>query len=354
MQRPVMDPTFVDDLLDSRAAQPRASRWWQLWRLLWRVARSAVSILLTDLMPRVIRRRLKIEDGTPLTRFVRGLLYRLAFLPILLVLIVATMVFNATHPPGVLADTDPTADAIYYEPLNFISDDGTRCEAWLVPVLDAKRVIAMKEEAVAQRQPSVLLVHDFGNSKQQMLPLVRPLHEAGMVVLVVGLRGSGTTLPAAQTFGLTEWMDIRAASEMLRHRPYVDANRIGVVGIGTGATAALLAAQHDDGLRALVLADPATGADEVVATRIAPHQPCLSWMRPVCKWSFEMAFGLDAEDLELRRFQTLRSSRPVIMLDCPRGATDVLGAQQIGPVRAFLEKHLNDEVPVVADSRSSR
>src|SRR3954467_8110740 len=114
-----------------------------------------------------------------------------------------------------------------------------------------------------------------------MLPLVRPLHDAGFVVLVVGVRGSGTTTPAAQTFGLTEWMDVRAAAEMLRRRPYVDANKIGGAGIGTGATAALLAAEPDDGLRALVLDDPASSADEVVAHRLAPRLPYLEWMRPI-------------------------------------------------------------------------
>ncbi len=345
MQRPVMDPTFVDDAQHS-AARLRKPRFRQMWKL----ARKLGSILLTDLMPRIVRKRLKVEEGTPLGRFVRGVMYRLAFMPILLSLVIAALVMTGTHPPAVSVETDPATDAIYYEPVNFQADDGTRSEAWLVPVLDARRVIELKERALHVKHPAVILAHDYGASKQQMLPLVRPLHDAGMVVLVVGLRGSGTATPAAQTFGLTEVGDVKAAADMLRRRAYIDPDRIGVVGIGTGATAALLAAQRDESLSVLVLDDPPRGAEDVIAQHIAPHPECLRWMLPMCKWAFEIAFGVDAEDVEISRFQKLMSTHPVLMLDHRGAGTGVLGPHQIAQVEAFLRKHLMKNGPAMADT----
>ena len=108
-----------------------------------------------------------------------------------------------------------------------------------------------------------------------MLPLMRPLHNAGFVVLAVSLRGCGESGPAAVTFGLNEAQDVQAAVEMLRRRPFVDGNHIGLIGIGTGATACLLAADRDASLHALVLDHPLHNFDEAVAHHLAPEQSYL-------------------------------------------------------------------------------
>jgi dienelactone hydrolase len=90
-----------------------------------------------------------------------------------------------------------------------------------------------------------------------MLPLVRPLHDAGFVVMVVALRGCGASAPAGETFGLLESNDVKAAVAVLRKRPFVDPNRIAIVGVGAGANACVLAASEDAGIKALVLDHPA-------------------------------------------------------------------------------------------------
>ena len=88
--------------------------------------------------------------------------------------------------------TGPLIAELWLDPwrLRFLADDGTRLEAWLVPVIDAKRVIAEKEAVIRRKSPAAVLVHDFGATREQMLSLVHPLHDAGFVVLVLSLRGS--------------------------------------------------------------------------------------------------------------------------------------------------------------------
>src|SRR5262249_29813903 len=145
------------------------------------------------------------------------------------------------------------SQGVYYDPVNFLSDDGARLEGWLVPVVDAKKVLEEKDQIIGKRYPAVVLVHDFAGSRQQLLPMVQPLHNAGFVVLAMNLRGTTQSAREAQTFGIKEAMDVKAAVDMLRRRLFVDPAKIAVVGIGTGANAAMIAGRNDPSIAALVL-----------------------------------------------------------------------------------------------------
>lgn len=297
-----------------------------------------VSLLFVDLL----RRRSKIKDevGTPFSRFMRKLLYRLMFVPTLLAVLIGILVVTATHPkpaPGVM---DPVSKGVYYDPVELLSLDGTKLEGWLVPVVDARKVIAEKEKMLHRKQPAVVLVHDFGASRQQMLPLIAPLHDAGFVLLAINLRGHGPSAAVGSTFGLNEAQDVRAAVEMLRRRSFVDPEAIGVIGVGTGATAALLAAEQDPRISALVLDHPVRQFDDILNERIGPKQSWLSWVRPMCKWTFEIAYKVDAEDVNLGHFAELMKSKPVFLMDEPGETVSCVKPVRAGQIADFLKKHV--------------
>ena len=239
MQRPVMNPTWMDE-----GFAPRKRSFWDRLRMFRRIFRMVGKILLWDPLMRY-RCGLRIEDGTPWRRFCRGFLYRLTFLPVFAALTVATLVYAGTHPRQSSAEVDPNSQGIYYDAVSLRTDDGVRLDAWLVPVLEADQVLREKELALRTNHPAVLLVHDYGRDRSQMLPLVRPLHDAGFVVMVVALRGCGTSESWSSTFGLLESNDVKAAVAVLRKRNFVDPKRVAVIGVGTGANAALLAAAED-------------------------------------------------------------------------------------------------------------
>lgn len=311
MQRPVMNPNFVDEpaAAETRTAGP--SRWVRAARLLVRLGR----IFVTDLL-RYRRDGLRVDVGSPLSRFVRGLMYRLMFVPIVLAIIVTALVATATHPRPTPAVADPTSAGIYYDPVELLSLDNTRLEGWLVPVIDAHRVLIEGDDLLLRRYPAIVLAHDFAASRQQLLPLIAPLHEAGYVVLAVNLRGHGPGAPSVgATFGLNESQDVRAAVEMLRRRNFVDADAIGLVGVGTGATACLLAAQQDPRLRIMVLDHPVRQFDDILAHQIGPRQAWLAWLRPMCQWTFEIAYKVNANDVNLNRFGSLMSVSKVLLFD---------------------------------------
>jgi pimeloyl-ACP methyl ester carboxylesterase len=280
-----------------------------------------------------------VDRGTKVNQFCRALLYRLMFVPVLMALTVAALVYAGTHPKQPGSEVDPSSLGVYYDPVTFLSEDGVRLEAWLVPVLEPGAVIAQKEQVLRQKYPAVVLVHDFGNRRQQMLPLVRPLHDAGNVVLVVSLRGCSPSGASGATFGLRESLDVRAAVQTVRNLVYVDPKRIAIVGVGTGASAALLAVADDPRVTALVLEHPTVGAQQLVTDHLTPRVAALNWLSPMCKWAFEMSYQVDADDLEWSRLGRVLKSRSVLMLDSPSSASG-FSDEKINSVREFLREKL--------------
>jgi len=297
MQRPVMNPM---DLGDAEPSPRRGIPWRVVGHGLWIALRWLWRVLLTD--PRDLGRRgVPVEEGALLARFLRGLLYRLAFIPVLVMLAVGALVYCGTHPRIAAADVDPFVQGVYYDPVNFISEDGLPLEAWLVPVVDARRILLDGESALHRKWPAVVLVHGHYATRSQLLPLVKPLHEEGWIVLVLAVRGAGTASPQGRTFGLNESEDVRAALDMLRRRPFVDGSRLAVIGVDTGANAALLAAERDPAPVAIVLDAPVSSADDAIERFIMPPQPYLKWISPLCKWAFDLAYEKDINEIDMTR-----------------------------------------------------
>jgi pimeloyl-ACP methyl ester carboxylesterase len=337
----MLNPSFLDEDPAERTA-PRKKSWWGKLAVVWRLFKAAGGFLLTNpLTGKRARARLKIDDGlSPFQRFCRGLLYRLAFVPVIIVLAVAAFVYKGTHPRRQGVEIDPSSQGVFYDPVSFTTEDGVRIEGWLVPMYDATLVLAKRDEVLRKKHPAVVLVHGFGQNRQQVLPLVKPLHDAGFVVLAVNTRGCGQSEGSGSTFGLREALDIQAAIFALRGLAYVDGRRIGVVGVGTGATAAMITARKDATVAAIVLDRPVTGAKDIIADYIGPTHHSFLWMQPLCKWGFEMAYRVDAEELDSERYASILKSRPVLMLDTPTDSSDLKTPATVVAVRDFLKSTL--------------
>src|SRR4051812_17801532 len=103
MQRPVMNPTFYDDSQPSSHGRRKIVK--LLVAALRRVLRFAFALATYDPFTKIAGFR--IEEGTAVTRAVRGLLYRLAFVPIFIAATACAIVYAATHPkPPPVAEVD--------------------------------------------------------------------------------------------------------------------------------------------------------------------------------------------------------------------------------------------------------
>jgi pimeloyl-ACP methyl ester carboxylesterase len=257
--------------------------------------------------------------------------------PLIIAATACAIVWIGTHPRTILTEEDPGLHEVYYEAVTFLAHDQTRLEGWMVPVLDAKSVLEEKEKVLRKKHPAVVLVHDLGQRREQMLPLIKPLHDAGFVVLAINLRGGGMRPATGETFGLLEAGDVRAAVETLRKRTFVDPQRVGVAGYGTGATAAMLAALDDPQISAVFAAKPSRDARELLQARMMPQNPALRWMTPLCKWTFELAYGVDLEEIQLNRFQKMMDAHRVMLVDQSSAHADPSDAKMVEQVTTFFK-----------------
>jgi alpha-beta hydrolase superfamily lysophospholipase len=171
-----------------------------------------------------------------------------------------------------------------------------------------------------------------------MLPLVQPLHEAGFVVLAINLRGRGTDQRRGATYGIREADDVKAAVELLRRRPYVDGTKIALVGIGTGGNAAVIAASNDPNIAAVAVINPIESIKELMSRYLGPKQAWLSFVNPLCRWTFELGYQSDLEELTFRRHEKLFETRPVLVERA--GAITELGRAHAEKVTFFLDEKL--------------
>jgi acetyl esterase/lipase len=154
------------------------------------------------------------------------------------------------------------------------------------------------------------------------------------------LRGCGNSAPGGQTFGLNESKDVQAAVQMLRRRSYIDPDRIAIIGSGTGANAALLASLNDPAIAALVLERPACDPQQLM-DRFILHTPALKFMQPLYRWAFEVAYGVNMDDLRPDRFSEIFSTGKVLTLDKP-GIYNALSRDlTVEQISLFLHRHLN-------------
>ncbi|MGV1037340.1 MAG: alpha/beta hydrolase [Candidatus Nanopelagicales bacterium] len=115
---------------------------------------------------------------------------------------------------------------------------------------------------VREASAAALVVHGWGGSSTEMLPVSEPLLDAGLHVLLLDARGHGRSDDADFTSMPTFAEDIGAAMAWLRTQPQVDPARIVLVGHSVGAGACLFAAAGDPDIAAVVslasMADPAS------------------------------------------------------------------------------------------------
>lgn len=305
-----MDPTYRDEDV-SDPGLPIWRRAWEALKPVWRIVRIALRVLVWNPLVRRRDGQFRNEDGTTWQRLTRGLCYRIAFLPVFVAIIVAMVVWCATHPQFASASTDPNAKGVYYETVSFKPEGVPAIDAWLVPQIDARKVIDEGEKTLRQKHPAVILVPDCGQGAEQMLPLIQPLHEAGFVVLAINAPRTSVIRSRGITFGLRESVELQAAIAMLKSRSYVDKNRVALVGIGGGANAAVLVAKRDPSIRAIVVDRPLTSASDL-RDRLGPTRPGFQWMQPLCKWSFELSYQVDAEELDLKNYDDLLKKPSVL------------------------------------------
>ena len=185
---------------------------------------------------------------------------------ILLILIAAVsgasilLIHDVTHPPRPTADVDPADFSVRVEEIEFEAADGIPLSGWFVRGRPG--------------WPAILLCHDLGSSRLDLLASAVPLSRKGYPLLMFDFRGHGMSGGRGSTLGIRERLDIIGAIDHLKERDGIDTARFGVWGIGQGAYAAALAALEREEIEVLALdsiyPDVATQLDRLIGDRLPP------------------------------------------------------------------------------------
>ena len=120
-------------------------------------------------------------------------------------------------------------------------------------------------------------MHGWGGNAAMMLPLARPLHDAGFATLFVDARCHGASDDDSFASLPRFAEDVEHAFEWLAARADIDAGRIALIGHSVGAGAALLAASRRPDVAAVVsvaaFSHPAAMMRRWLATRRIPEWP---------------------------------------------------------------------------------
>lgn len=110
------------------------------------------------------------------------------------------------------------------------TEDQLKISAWYIP---GKR-----------KHPGIVLVPALAGTKHMVLNYVPSLHESGFNLLLIDLRNSGDSDGTFNSLGFHEQKDINAGVNYLMERKKLP--MVGILGISTGAGAALMAMESNE------------------------------------------------------------------------------------------------------------
>jgi pimeloyl-ACP methyl ester carboxylesterase len=154
------------------------------------------------------------------------------------------------------AEKPPAGSAV-----ELTSADGTKISAWSMPSKAKKSTTA------------VILVHDAGGDRGDLQSLAAALR-AEHDVLTLDLRGHGASGDAPTTLGPAEADDVRAAIDAVVQQ---GDTRIGLVGVGLGASAALAAASGDSRVDGIVAVAPWPRVADGISAQLKEDDVPLAW-----------------------------------------------------------------------------
>jgi len=198
--------------------------------------------------------------------------------------------------PRVRETETPAAFGLAFEAVRIPTANGKQLHAWLVPA------------GAAGPAPVVVVLHGWGGNAQMMLPLARPLHEAGFAALFLDARCHG--LSDADSFASLPRFaeDASHACDWLLARADIDSRRIVLLGHSVGAGAALFAAANRQDVAAVVsisaFAHPAEMMRRWLAAKRIPDAPARYILGHV-----ERVIG--------HRFDDIAPIRSIARLRCP-------------------------------------
>ncbi len=143
-------------------------------------------------------------------------------------------------PERIVGQETPGGLGLPYQEVGIATENGKSLFGWFIPASGAGRA------------PAVAVIHGWGGNAATMLPLARPLHEAGFALLFFDARCHGCSDEDSFASLPRFAEDMAHAVDWLQGQDGVAPDRIAVIGHSVGAGAVLLAAARRPDIAAVV------------------------------------------------------------------------------------------------------
>ena len=87
-------------------------------------------------------------------------------------------IHRSLAPERVIESRTPAAVGLRHQDVRLPTENGKSLFGWYIPA---------SRDGAAGKSPAVVLLHGWGGNAETLLPLTRPLHEAGFALLFVSL-----------------------------------------------------------------------------------------------------------------------------------------------------------------------
>jgi uncharacterized protein len=186
----------------------------------------------------------------------------------------AVFVYKISRPDAVLESVNPSHYLLPSLEIAAPDANGDMIYGWWIPGLKGA--------------PGIILAPGYGMNRSDALSLAVGLHNYGFNLFIFDQRGSVDSPREVSTLGLYETEDMLSAVRLLRDRPEINRDRIGIWGVDIGALAALKAAAQIKEIRAIA-------ADSVFRS---PND--------FLSYRLEEEFGIDNRLLQFGCYQVFR------------------------------------------------
>ena len=172
--------------------------------------------------------------------------------------------------PRVPNHSSPAALGLKAEEVHIATANARQLHAWLIRA-------PQQEQERDRPQAAVVVVHGWGGNAAMMLPLARPLHEAGFAALFIDTRCHGASDDDRFTSLPRFAEDAEHAFAWLAAQPGIDPQRIALLGHSVGAGAVLFAASRTPQVAAVVsvaaFSHPVAMMRRLLAAKRLPERP---------------------------------------------------------------------------------
>ena len=175
--------------------------------------------------------RTRRTDGNLPSRYGRRALLAIAGFVVATLVGMVVLGYGTTHIGHPVVPPDRLG--VSHENVTFTTGDGLKLEGWYIPSRNGAAVIAFPGRRGSQRKARMLARHGYG-------------------VLLFDRRGEGDSDGDPNSWGWGGETDVKAAITYLQHRPDVDPDRIGGIGLSVGGEMMIEAAAETDELAAVV------------------------------------------------------------------------------------------------------